>query len=193
MGVKSRPDGRGSGFGKAQYRPCCVSLRFVAPIICWNRAPTMLARPPQLRPYGRRAHNPRCRFNHFSTAHFWEFSIFPRRLEPLRRQLSVADRVLNIFMSKVVLQPPAYLDHHSRACPRTHAAACAGAPENGNLLPSPVRENILRKPAGDIGDRRSVRKTCRDSGCSRSKRRRERSSVPPSGCTLGVPLLTRRA
>jgi hypothetical protein len=48
-----------------------------------------------------------------------------------------------------------------------------GCTENGNSLPSPIRDNTLRNPADDIGDRLSVRKTYRASGCSRIRRRND--------------------
>src|SRR4051812_11967942 len=54
-----------------------------------------------------------------------------------------------------------------------------GCTENGNAPVSPVRVSILRKPAGDIGARRSVVNTYRDSIASRWSLCRARSSPPP--------------
>jgi hypothetical protein len=120
-----------------------------------------------------------------------EALILPKRLEPLRRQLGVAHRMLDVLVSELALYRTC-LARRSRACTRRHAAACEDAPGT-ETLPSPlIRASVLRNPAADIGARRSVANTCGDSACSRNRRSRARISVPPIGCTLCVPFLRRR-
>ena len=98
-------------------------------------------------------------------------------LEAGRRQLGVADRVVDVVVAETGLQD-AGIEAASAARNRRHAAACADAqgnragrlPEAGDQLPKPRR----REPAP-----RSEVNTNGDPGlCSRLRRRRARGSRP---------------
>jgi hypothetical protein len=62
---------------------------------------------------------------------------------------------------------------------------------NGILAAGPSRVTMRRKATADIGAPRSLMKTYRPGFCSRWRRRRARSSMPVSGWTEGIPLLSR--
>jgi hypothetical protein len=151
-----------------------------------HRGTAIVWRPPQLRLALRAS-----RANHVSSPPSRAILILPKRIEPLRRKFVVAHRVLDILVPEVVL-------HRARVLSVVRQFISARVPQHmrmhrkRKLRTLPVRAIILRNPATVIGAARSVMNRNRLSISSRLSLRNARSSPPPSGCTDGVPFLTRR-
>src|SRR5262249_16834809 len=98
--------------------------------------------------------------------------IAPEVFEPVRRQLGVPDRVLDVLVAEPCLQRP-------RAMPGISQGVAAGVPQhvrkNGEGhtgAPAEARSNSVPKLLADIGPPRSLVNTYGAASCSRCSRRR---------------------
>src|SRR3954468_20590321 len=90
------------------------------------------------------------------------WSVLPEGFEAIGCELGVADRVLNVLVPEIMLQGSRILAVVGQLVAACMPQNMCGCTRNGNAAASPVRASILRKPAGDIGARRSVVNTYRD-------------------------------
>ena len=90
----------------------------------------------------------------------------PEVLKPIRRQLGIAHRVLNVLVAEPGLQRPSVVTGIGQ---RIAAAMAQHVRMNRErqLGPDPIRPNSAWKALGVIGPSRSVMKTCDDGPCSR--------------------------
>ena len=92
-------------------------------------------------------------------------SILPEILEPFRRQLGIAHRVLDVLVAEVVLQR-ARIDALVRSLKPPACRSMRGWIGNGILAAAPRRWISFLKPSGVIGAPRSQerRRTCGGAG-----------------------------
>src|SRR5262249_48449277 len=115
----------------------------------------------------------------------------PEILEPIRRQLRVAHRVLDILVPKPCLQGPRVMSGISQGIAAGVAQHMRKDGEGHTGAPA----EALEQRAEALSRHRTPRSlvnTYGDASCSRCRRRRARISSPCIGCTEGVPFLLLR-